>query len=117
MGRPREMNVPSLGIHPSSEPSLGRGPAEIGKIGLWAGDGTSFLVSRSVRGPVFFRSPFSEHAPHPQGRGRPFSKPCIKLAQRLIQDPDVPVETICERLGNSSATLCRQVAPDGSRRK
>jgi DNA-binding Lrp family transcriptional regulator len=41
----------------------------------------------------------------------------IKLAQRLIQDPDVPVETICERLGISSATLCQQVAPDGSRRK
>jgi DNA invertase Pin-like site-specific DNA recombinase len=37
----------------------------------------------------------------------------IELAQR----PDVPVETICERLGISSATLYRYVGPDGSRRK
>ena len=41
----------------------------------------------------------------------------IKLAQRLIQDPDVPVETICERLGISSATLYRYVASDWSRRE
>jgi hypothetical protein len=41
----------------------------------------------------------------------------IKLPQRLIQDLGVPVETICGRLGISSATLCRQAAPDGSRRK
>jgi len=41
----------------------------------------------------------------------------IKLAQRLVQDPDVPVETICDRLGISSATLYRYVGPDGSRRK
>ncbi|MCS4047626.1 DNA invertase Pin-like site-specific DNA recombinase [Salinibacter ruber] len=41
----------------------------------------------------------------------------IKMAQRLIQDPDVPVDTICQRLGISSATLYRYVGPDGSRRK
>jgi DNA invertase Pin-like site-specific DNA recombinase len=41
----------------------------------------------------------------------------IKLAQRLIQDPDVPVEMICERLGISLATLYRYVGPDGSRWK
>jgi DNA invertase Pin-like site-specific DNA recombinase len=41
----------------------------------------------------------------------------IKLAQRMIQDPEVPVQTICDRLGISSATLYRYVAPDGSRRK
>ena len=40
-----------------------------------------------------------------------------KLAQRLIQAPDSTIETICERLGLSSATLYQQVAPDGSRRK
>jgi hypothetical protein len=41
----------------------------------------------------------------------------IKLAQRLIQDPDVPAETICERLGIFPATLYQYVAPDGSQRK
>jgi hypothetical protein len=52
-------------------------------------------------------------------RGRLFTteEGDIKLAQRLIQDPDVPVETICERLGISSATLYRYVGPDGSWRK
>jgi hypothetical protein len=40
-----------------------------------------------------------------------------KLAQRLIQVPDFLIETICERLVISSATLYQQVAPDGSRRK
>jgi predicted DNA-binding transcriptional regulator AlpA len=48
-----------------------------------------------------------------------FSKPPFlkRLAQRLIQDPEVPVETICDRLGISSATLYRYVGPDGTRRK
>jgi hypothetical protein len=57
MGRPREVNVPSLGIHPSSEPSLGRGPAEIGKIGLWAGDASSLSLA-ACGARSFFGAPF-----------------------------------------------------------
>jgi len=51
------------------------------------------------------------------GRPPPLGEGDIKIAQRLIQDPDAPVDTICERPGISSATLYQQVGPDGSRRK
>jgi len=41
----------------------------------------------------------------------------IKLASRLMKDPELSVEEICEAMGVSSATLYRYVAPDGTVRK
>ena len=41
----------------------------------------------------------------------------LKMAQRLIKDPDVPVKAICEKLGISSATLYRYVSPEGDVRR
>lgn len=51
------------------------------------------------------------------GRPRAMTEDDIAMAQKLIQDPDVPVGRICEMLGISSATLYRYVSPEGERRR
>jgi DNA invertase Pin-like site-specific DNA recombinase len=51
------------------------------------------------------------------GRPRSMDASKIKLATRLMKDPELSVEEICEAVGVSSATLYRYVAPDGTVRK
>jgi len=51
------------------------------------------------------------------GRPRSMGKGKIRLASRLMKDPELSVAEICEAVGVSSATLYRYVAPDGTVRK
>jgi DNA invertase Pin-like site-specific DNA recombinase len=51
------------------------------------------------------------------GRPRSMDASKIKLATRLMKDPELSVEEVCEAVGVSSATLYRYVAPDGTVRK
>lgn len=48
------------------------------------------------------------------GRPRSMDAKKVRLASRLMKDPDLSVREICEAVGVSSATLYRYVAPDGS---
>lgn len=41
----------------------------------------------------------------------------IKLASRLMQDPEVSVQEVLSAVGVSSATLYRYVVPDGTIRR
>ena len=41
----------------------------------------------------------------------------VALASRLMRDPDVTVDEVCEAVGVSKSTLYRHVAPDGTVRK
>lgn len=51
------------------------------------------------------------------GRPRSMDEAKIKLASRLMKDPELTVGEICETLGVSSSTLYRFVGPDGELRK
>ena len=51
------------------------------------------------------------------GRPRSMDAGKVRLASRLMKDPELSIEEICEAVGISSATLYRYVAPDGSVRK
>jgi DNA invertase Pin-like site-specific DNA recombinase len=51
------------------------------------------------------------------GRPRSMDAGKIKLASRLMKDPELSLEEICQAVGVSSATLYRYVAPDGTVRK
>jgi AcrR family transcriptional regulator len=41
----------------------------------------------------------------------------VRLASKLMADPAVSVEEVCEAVGVSKSTLYRHVGPDGTVRK
>lgn len=51
------------------------------------------------------------------GRPRAMDDQKVKLASRLMKDPEMSVEEICGAVGVSSATLYRYVGPDGTIRR
>ena len=51
------------------------------------------------------------------GRPRSMTESDVAMAQRLIVDPEISVEAICEKLEVSKSTLYRYVSPEGERRK
>ena len=51
------------------------------------------------------------------GRPRAMDDEKVRLASRLMKDPEVSVGGVCRAVGVSSATLYRYVAPDGTVRK
>ncbi len=51
------------------------------------------------------------------GRPRAMDEEKIRVASRLMKDPEVSVAEVCRAVGVSSATLYRYVAPDGTVRQ
>ena len=51
------------------------------------------------------------------GRPRAMDEEKIRVASRLMNDPEVSVAEVCRAVGVSSATLYRYVAPDGAVRQ
>ena len=51
------------------------------------------------------------------GRPRAMDDEKVRLASRLMRDPEVSVGEVCRAVGVSSATLYRYVGPDGAIRK
>ena len=51
------------------------------------------------------------------GRPRSMDEQKVKLASRLMQDPELSVGEVCAAVGVSSATLYRYVGPEGTIRK
>ena len=51
------------------------------------------------------------------GRPRAMDEEKVRVASRLMKDPEVSVAEVCRAVGVSSATLYRYVAPDGTVRQ
>ena len=51
------------------------------------------------------------------GRPRAMDEEKVRVASRLMKDPEVSVAEVCRAVGVSSATLYRYVAPDGTIRQ
>jgi DNA invertase Pin-like site-specific DNA recombinase len=51
------------------------------------------------------------------GRPRAMDEERVRVASRLMKDPEVSVAEVCRAVGVSSATLYRYVAPDGTVRR
>ena len=51
------------------------------------------------------------------GRPRAMDEEKVRVASRLMRDPEVSVAEVCRAVGVSSATLYRYVAPDGTVRQ
>ena len=51
------------------------------------------------------------------GRPRSMDEQTVKLASRLMKDPELSIAEVCAAVGVSSATLYRYVGPEGTIRE